>query len=244
MSNKSGDDDMAGGDRRMVGSLRQALAAAARSEGSPAAPEKEPKALPVPSAPAAIAPPAPPEGRTVPSAAQAVAEVRAASPIPDSDSPQTRIMRPGVSRQTSGEGGSRTQLVRGKTMVKRAEFHQDPVVAWLVVIGGPGLGAFRPIFEGNNTVGRSTRQRIAIDFGDETISSEEQAYIRYDSVDRRFLLVPNLAKTNIVAVNDTKPTTAVELNAMDVITMGHTQLVFVPFCGPEFDWAELSEMKG
>ena len=26
---------------------------------------------------------------------------------------------------------------------------------------------------------------------------------------------------------------------MDVITMGRTQLVFVPFCGAEFDWAEL-----
>lgn len=244
MSSKSG-DEMGGGDRRMVGSLRQALAAAARSEGSPAASDKEPKALPMPPSPPVITPP--PESterRTVPSAAQAVAEIRASSPTSSSDTPQTRVMRPGVSRQVSGEGGSRTQLVRGKTLVRRTEFHQDPVVAWLVIIGGPGLGAFRPVFEGNNTVGRSPRQRIAIDFGDETISSEEQAYIRYDSVDRRFLLVPNLAKTNIVAVNDTKPTTAVELNAMDVITMGHTQLVFVPFCGQDFDWAELSEMKG
>ncbi|MGE0699625.1 MAG: FHA domain-containing protein, partial [Hyphomicrobiaceae bacterium] len=124
------------------------------------------------------------------------------------------------------------------------DFHQDPVVGWLVVIGGSGLGAFRPIYEGNNTVGRSSGQRIPVDFGDETISSEEQAYIRYDSVDRRFLLVPNLAKTNIVAVNNTKPTAAVELAAMDVITMGHTQIVFVPFCGQDFDWGELTEMKG
>ena len=28
---------------------------------------------------------------------------------------------------------------------------------------------------------------------------------------------------------------------MDVITMGRTQLVFVPFCGPDFDWSALSE---
>jgi hypothetical protein len=252
MSSKVGSDEMGGGDRRMVGSLREALAAAARSEGTPAASQNEPKALPMPppaptpTPPAITPPPERTERRTVPSAAQAIAEVRASSPTPTpaSEVPQTRVMRPGVSRQPSPEGGSRTQLVRGKTMVRRTEFHQDPVVGWLVVIGGPGLGAFRPIYEGNNTVGRSKQQRIPIDFGDETISSEEQAYIRYDSVDRRFLLVPNLAKTNIVAVNDSKPTTAVELNAMDVITMGHTQLVFVPFCGQEFDWAELSEMKG
>ncbi|MFV0296311.1 MAG: FHA domain-containing protein, partial [Hyphomicrobiaceae bacterium] len=120
-------------------------------------------------------------------------------------------------------------------------FDRDPVVGWLVIVGGPGLGAFRPIHEGNNTVGRSANQRIAIDFGDEAISSEEQAYIRYDSTDRTFLFVPNLTKTNVVAVNDLRPTAAVTLNAMDVITMGRTQLVFVPFCGPDFDWSEISD---
>jgi hypothetical protein len=28
---------------------------------------------------------------------------------------------------------------------------------------------------------------------------------------------------------------------MDVITVGRTQLVFVPFCGPEFDWSALAD---
>jgi hypothetical protein len=28
---------------------------------------------------------------------------------------------------------------------------------------------------------------------------------------------------------------------MDVITMGRTQLVFVPFCGAEFDWSALAD---
>ena len=32
---------------------------------------------------------------------------------------------------------------------------------------------------------------------------------------------------------------AVELTQMDVISMGRTQLVFVPFCGPDFDWSAL-----
>jgi hypothetical protein len=138
----------------------------------------------------------------------------------------------------------RTQLVRGRATVKRTEFHQDPVVGWLVVVGGPGLGAFRPIYEGNNTIGRAPTQRIPLNFGDEAISSEEQAYLRYDSVDRKFLLVPNLAKTNIVAVNEKKPTGAAELSAMDLVTVGRTQLAFVPFCGADFDWSELNDLKG
>ncbi len=183
----------------------------------------------------------------VQTAAEAVREARGQS-RPDQghielDVPQSRIVKATSGRAGAEDGRPRTQLLRGRQSIKTADFFQDPVVGWLVVVGGVGLGAFRPIFEGNNTVGRAKTQRIPIDFGDETISNEEQAYIRYDSVDRKFLLVPNLAKTNIVAVNDRKPTGAVELGAMDLITMGRTQLVFVPFCGSEFDWGELSEGK-
>jgi len=133
--------------------------------------------------------------------------------------------------------------VRGKKAVERGTFQTDPVVGWLVIVGGPGIGNYRPIFEGNNAIGRSSDQRIALSFGDDSISSQEQAYIRYDSSDRSFLFVPNLSKTNVVSLNNKRPTGAVELAAMDVITMGRTQLVFVPFCGTEFDWAELVETK-
>ena len=164
---------------------------------------------------------------------------RAPDPFPDA---MTRVIR-GSDPRKPGAGVARTQLVRGRVEVARGEFHQDPVVGWLVVVGGLGLGAFRPIFEGNNTVGRGRTQRIAIDFGDETISSEEQAYIRYDAADRNFLFVPNLSKTNVVSINNRKPTAAVALQAMDVITMGRTQLAFVPFCGGDFDWSELAEAK-
>lgn len=155
--------------------------------------------------------------------------------------PTTRVFR--TSSEPRDEEPVRTQLVRGRQQVKRGEFELDPVVGWLVIVGGPGIGSFRPVFEGNNSLGRSPNQRIPLDFGDDAISSEEQAYIRYDSSDRSFLFVPNLAKTNVVSVNDKRPTGAVELTAMDVITVGRTQLVFVPFCGPDFDWSELAENK-
>ena len=161
---------------------------------------------------------------------------------PATEVPPTLAIRTG--ERASRMEHVKTQIVRGQQKPSRTDFHQEPVVAWLVVIGGPGLGAFRPVFEGNNTIGRSAGQRIPINFGDDTISGEEQAYLRYDSVDRQFLFVPNLAKTNVVHVNDLKPTSAVRLSAMDVITIGKTQLVFVPFCGPEFDWSELADLEG
>lgn len=160
--------------------------------------------------------------------------------VEDDAPPTTRVVRAAAKPV---DDAPRTKVVRGRQRLERGEFQQDPVVGWLVIVGGPGLGAYRPVFEGNNTIGRSPTQRIPIDFGDDSISSEEQAYIRYDSTDRSFLFVPNLAKTNVVSINDRRPTGAVELSQMDVITVGRTQMVFVPFCGPEFDWSELSDTK-
>lgn len=165
-------------------------------------------------------------------------------PIVAADPPTTRVVRREAPPVVPAEPEEpRTRLVRGRQNIVRDTFAQDPVVGFLIVVGGPGLGASRPIFEGNNTVGRSRSNRIALDFGDETISSEEQAYIRYDSTDRSFLFVPNLAKTNVVSVNEKRPAGAVELKPMDIVTFGRTQVAFLPFCGPEFDWSEISDAK-
>lgn len=178
-----------------------------------------------------------------PSAAEAARQARTprvteeSSHVEMDSPPTTRVVR-ASGRKPEG-GGARTTLVRGKVQVARGAFEQDPVVGWLVVVGGAGIGQFRPIFEGNNSMGRAESNRIPIDFGDDAISGEEQAFIRYDSAERSFLFVPNLAKTNVVSVNERRPTGAVELAQMDVITMGRTQLVFVPFCGPDFDWSAL-----
>src|SRR5690606_33488482 len=158
----------------------------------------------------------------LPSAAEAARAARGGTPnIPPVDRhvefdapPTTRVVRP--ERPASRpDAPARTQLVRGRQPGKRGTFYQDPVVGWLVVVGGPGLGACRPIFAGNTTIGRSPTRRIPIDFGDEAMSSEGQAYTRYDAADRTFLCVPNLAKTDVVSVNETRPTSAAPLWAMD-----------------------------
>jgi hypothetical protein len=245
---------------RFLGSLKDALVAASRDDTQPAVPMPPPApALQLPG-PAGDGEPnggkAPDAVAASPSAEEAARQVRGASvPLDERHfeldaPPTTRVVRGGArAAQAAPEADdptapARTQLVRGKQRVERGGFNQDPVVGWLVIVGGPGIGSFRPIFEGNNTIGRSDGNRIPIDFGDDAISSEEQAFIRYDGTDRSFLFVPNLSKTNVVSVNSKRPTGAVELAQMDVITMGRTQLVFVPFCGPEFDWSALSEVMG
>jgi hypothetical protein len=242
---------------RILGSLRDALNAASRDDrtgemslgGRPDQASGKAAVEAKVASPAAAAAGRPLEGQapaSQPSAGEAKALARETKHFEAAD-PTTQLKRgasPTVKPAVAiAVDAAKTQAVRGKPKVLRNDFLADPVVGWLVVVGGPGLGSFRPIFEGNNAVGRSKDQRIPIDFGDTTISSEEQAYIRYDSADRAFLFVPNLSKTNIVAINDKKPTGAVKLELMDVITMGRTQLAFVPFCGEEFDWSELSDLK-
>jgi hypothetical protein len=157
--------------------------------------------------------------------------------------PTTRVVRPEKIKKADPkpEASPRTVLVRGRQQIERNVFERDPVVGFLIVVGGPGLGSYRPVFEGNNTVGRSTGNRIPLDFGDDAISNEAQAYLRYDSTDRSFLFVPNLAKTNVVSVNDKRPAGPVPLQPMHVITLGRTQVAFLPFCGSDFDWSEISE---
>lgn len=257
---------------RFLGSLKDALAAAGRDEtGAPVVvPAGGAAGQPASAGDAAVIAPPPLKDASAAdggasasaggddkaaggtkSAADAAREARASAggsdgsaKSPDSSAPPTtRVVKPDKVPYADADQPERTQLVRGKKPVERGSFNSDPVVGWLVIVGGPGIGQYRPIFEGNNAIGRSSAQRIALDFGDDAISSEEQAYIRYDSSDRSFLFVPNLAKTNVVSVNNKRPTGAVELAQMDVITMGRTQLVFVPFCGTEFDWAELIDAK-
>jgi FHA domain len=237
---------------RILGSLREALAAASRDATGEITVGERTEILPKdrPQAAKLAAPPPPPAAAPSPpapqlSTAEAVREAKTPGRVHyEAAEPTTRVVRgKGGEASPLAAGPAKTQVVRGRPKVARASFEQDPVVGWLVVVCGPGLGAFRPIYEGNNAVGRGSDQRIPIDFGDNTISSAEQAYIRYDSMDRSFLFVPNLSKTNVVAVNNKKPTGAVKLEHMDVITMGRTQLAFVPFCGEEFDWSELSGLE-
>jgi hypothetical protein len=116
----------------------------------------------------------------------------------------------------------------------------DTVVGWLVVLAGPGRGNFRPIYSGANPIG-SASGRIVINFGDDSISREKQAYLVYDPGKRQFTLVPNLEKPNLVSVNESALLSNGELKAHDKIKMGNTTLLFVPLCGPDFDWADVKD---
>lgn len=166
--------------------------------------------------------------------------------IADQEAQQPRRPAPGSAPRAPAPAGSPHTTIIGYESVPglspsagSAKAHSEPVVGWLVVFDGPGKGNHRPIFSGSNTIGRNTNQRIALDFGDQAISGEQQAFLVYDSKKRQFQIVPNLGRPNLVHLNDSALLSNAELKPRDKIMLGQTTLLFVPLCGPDFDWSDM-----
>ena len=112
----------------------------------------------------------------------------------------------------------------------------DPVVGWLIALGGSEKGRDYRIHTDNNYIGRSEKMDICIR-GDETISRENQAIITYDSEDKVFYFSPGEGRS-IVRLNNKAIFQTTELQAYDRVTIGKTVLLFVPLCGENFEWEE------
>ena len=118
---------------------------------------------------------------------------------------------------------------------------EDPVVGWLVVIKGAGLGQSVPIGVGMNTIGRDNESRITLDFGDKMLSGNDHARIIYDDDSRGFFIAHGSGK-NITKVNGQMVATTLALKNYDVIEITKaTHLRFVALCNENFDWSDLAE---
>ena len=130
---------------------------------------------------------------------------------------------------------AKTQLIRG------GGIESEPVAGWVVIVKGPGRGGYRPLYVGMNSLGRDPGQRVVLDFGDETISREEHAFITYDEETRSFFLQHG-GKSNLVRLGNDPVLTPTELKSNALIRIGKTTLMFVPCCGPDFSWTD--EVEG
>ena len=141
----------------------------------------------------------------------------------------------------------RTRLVGGRPRREDEERRQeravadrgmdDPVVGWLVIVEGPGKGRAVPLGYGSNSIGRGATDRIKLDFGDEQISRSGHAVVTYDPRGRQFY-VQHGGGTNLTYLGDQPVLAPTGLPALSHISIGHTELRFVPLCGAEFDWQD------
>ncbi len=117
----------------------------------------------------------------------------------------------------------------------------DPVVGWLVCIEGSDKGRDFRIRSERNTIGRAVSMDVCIS-GDDAISREKHAFISYNPRKNTFLLSPGESR-GIVYLNDDEVAAPVPLKPFDLIELGQTKLLFVPFCGEHFQWANKPEQE-
>ncbi|AWB43675.1 hypothetical protein DCC85_05210 [Paenibacillus sp. CAA11] len=110
----------------------------------------------------------------------------------------------------------------------------QPVTGWLVCVEGPQMGQDYRIMAEKNFIGRAEEMQIRI-IGDNAVSRRNHAVIVYDPKKRNFYLLPGDA-SGLAYHNNEAVYSPAELNAYDLIQLGKSKFVFVPLCGPHFEW--------
>ena len=146
----------------------------------------------------------------------------------------TRPNRPDNRSNVAGQrlhGG----IDEGATVrVIKKELGIDPVVGWLVCIEGPDRGRDYRIKSERNAIGRSETMDIAIK-NDDAISRENHAFLSYDPRGNAFVLLPGTGR-GLVYLKEKSVNQPVELAPYDIIEIGKSKLIFVPFCGESYQW--------
>jgi hypothetical protein len=111
---------------------------------------------------------------------------------------------------------------------------REPVVGWLVCTKGVHLGQDWRLIAGRNSIGRSENHHVCLG-RDSAVSRDKHALISFDARHRHFRVLPG-DSTGLAYLNGEEVATPVQLKAFDVIELGDTTLVFVPFVSAQFSW--------
>lgn len=109
-----------------------------------------------------------------------------------------------------------------------------PVVGWLVCIEGSCYGLSFNLYAGKNFIGRSDDMDVSLT-GDKAVSRVKHAIIIYEPRKRQFFAQPGESH-ELFYVNESVVLQNTLLKDRDVITIGASSLVFVPFCDDRHGW--------
>ncbi len=118
----------------------------------------------------------------------------------------------------------------------------SPVCGWIVCISGARQGKGYEIKSGKNFIGRADDMDIQI-LGDSKISRRNHGIIVFDPKKKETVLLPG-DSNGIVYHNDAAVYVPTVLSAYDVIEMGESKFVFIPFCGENFMWEDNPAQTG
>lgn len=123
-------------------------------------------------------------------------------------------------------------------------FTQDisPVCGWIVCISGPRQGRGYEIKSGKNFIGRADDMDIQI-LGDNKIARRNHGIIVFDPKKKETVLLPG-DSNGIVYHGENAVYSPTVLSAYDVVEMGDSRFVFIPFCGANFMWDDKGGNSG
>ena len=110
----------------------------------------------------------------------------------------------------------------------------EPVVGWLVCMKGPDRGRDYRLRPEKNFIGRAPNMDIAVE-GDNMISRERHAIVIFDPKKKSFWALPGDA-SGLVYLNGEMVNSPTAMKADDVLELGQSQFVLVPFCGDRYSW--------
>lgn len=132
--------------------------------------------------------------------------------------------------------------------VKDVELEEDlfyeeiePVCGWLVCVKGVQRGLDYKIQNGKNFIGRADDMDIQI-LGDNDIARRNHAIVVYDPKKRNTMLLPG-ESSGLTYLNHDAVYVPRELNPYDMVELGRSEFLFVPFCGENFEWKDKAGHK-
>ena len=129
-------------------------------------------------------------------------------------------------------------VLRDTTYLEELEV-MHPVVGWLVCVEGKMLGKAFELKNGKNFIGRSSQMDVILE-GDANVSRDRHAIVTYEPRGREFFAQPGESR-ELFYVNGQVVLMNVVLKARDIISVGKTDLMFIPFCGADFSWDEIKK---
>lgn len=99
---------------------------------------------------------------------------------------------------------------------------------------GPDKGRDFRIKMEKNFIGRASNMDISIP-GDDGISRERHGVVIFDPKNKTFWLAPG-ESAGLVYLNGNLVHAATQMQPNDVIEIGKSKLVLIPFCGDKYQW--------
>jgi Inner membrane component of T3SS, cytoplasmic domain len=120
--------------------------------------------------------------------------------------------------------------------VAKSGLKDGPVVGWLVCLEGPDRGRDYRLRMEKNFIGRAPHMDVVIE-NDSTVSRDKHAIVIFDPKKKVFWVLPGEA-SGLVYLNGDLVNSPAQMKPDDILEVGQTKLVLIPFCGDRYSWSQ------